>query len=218
MNLKHNLDNMTPSPTEISKEPIRKGDIFYINADPSAPPIGAEIWSNRPGIVVSNDVMNNRSAAVEIVYLSTSRNKRVSPAHVPVISGTKEAIAMCEQIHTVDKSRVGTKIGHITDSEISDIEEALLFSLGINHGKSPAGIFNKWESYIKKMEKEGALGAMCADSTEATIDPIYSEKDMEPLKDYVKSLEDAVKSAHIENERLKRQQDRVLKILMPNKL
>lgn len=125
-----------------------RGDIFYIKDSDSQQPVGAEIWPNRAGLIISNDALNKSSGVVEIVYLSTSPRKRPSPTHVPVNSGTKKAIAMCEQIHTVDKSRLTDKIDHITDEEMVDIEEALLFSLQINTGRNPQGIFKKFERQL----------------------------------------------------------------------
>ena len=58
---------------------IKRGDIFYITDDPNRPAIGAEIWSDRPAIIVSNNVLNRTSKAIQIVYLSTSEKKKPSP-------------------------------------------------------------------------------------------------------------------------------------------
>ncbi len=129
---------------------IKRGDIFYIVGDPENPPIGSEIWSDRAGIIVSNDAICKSSNALEIVYVSTSKNKKLSPSHIEVTSGNKKAIALCEQVHTVDKSRLTDYFGHATDEEMDDVDAAILFGLGINHGRNPQGIFRKWENYIRK--------------------------------------------------------------------
>lgn len=128
---------------------IHRGDIFYIVGDPSQPPVGAEIWPDRMGLIISNEALNATSKAVEIVYLSTSPRKKPSPTHVCVTSDTKKATAMCEQIHTVDKSRLKDFIGSIPPEEMKDIEEALLFSLQINTGRNPQGIFKKFERQLQ---------------------------------------------------------------------
>lgn len=132
------------------QQKIRRGDIFYIIGDPDNPPVGSEIWSDRAGLIVSNDGTNMASGAVEVVYLSTSENKRLSPSHIYVTSGNKRTMALCEQIHTVDKSRLTDYIGHATDEEMENIADALLFSLQINTGRNPQGLFRKWENYIRK--------------------------------------------------------------------
>ena len=129
---------------------INRGDIFYITEDPKRSPTGAEIWSDRPGLVISNDALNKTSNCVEIVYLTTSPNKKPAPTHVSVQSGNKTATAMCEQIHTVDKARLTDFIGAITEDEMADIEGALLFSLQINRGRNPQGIFKKFQRMLDK--------------------------------------------------------------------
>lgn len=137
--------SMTTTPNKT----IKRGDIFYIIGDPENPPVGAEIWSDRAGIIVSNDTICKTSHAVEIVYISTSTTKRLSPTHIPVTSGNKQAIAICEQVHTVDVSRLTDYFGHITDEEMIDVENGILFGHGINRGRNPQGIFRKWENYIR---------------------------------------------------------------------
>lgn len=129
---------------------IKRGDIFYIVDDPNHTAIGAEIWADRPGLIVSNNVLNKTSNAIQIVYLSTSDRKKPSPTHVPVTSGTKTATALCEQIHTVDVSRLTDYIGTISDDEMNDVDGALLFALQINRGKNPQGIFKKYEKQLLK--------------------------------------------------------------------
>lgn len=132
------------------KNNISRGDIFYVTDNPERPETGAEIWANRPALIVSNDVFNNTSNVVQIVYLSTSAKKKPNPTHIFVKSGAKTAIALCEQIHTVDMSRLTDYIGHATIEEMNDIDGALLFTLQINHGKNPQGIFKKYQKQLDK--------------------------------------------------------------------
>jgi mRNA-degrading endonuclease toxin of MazEF toxin-antitoxin module len=129
---------------------INRGDIFYITEDPSKSATGAEIWADRPGLVISNDALNKTSNCVEVVYLTTSPNKRPAPTHIAVKSGNKMAMAMCEQIHTVDKARLTDFIGSITEDEMMDIEGGILFSLQINRGRNPQGIFKKYQKMLEK--------------------------------------------------------------------
>jgi hypothetical protein len=68
-----------------------------------------------------------------------------------VTSGQKTSIALCEQIHTVDHSRFGAKVGEAKKNEMKEIEEALCLSLGLTPaGKNYNGMFRKWEHYIKE--------------------------------------------------------------------
>ena len=129
---------------------IKRGDIFYVTEDPEHPPIGAEIWPDRAGLIVSADVFNRTSHAVMIVYLSTSEKKKPCPTHIPVTSGNRTAIAQCEQIHTVDISRLTDYFGSVTAEEMDEVEAGMLFGLQINRGKNPQGIFRKYQRQLDK--------------------------------------------------------------------
>lgn len=127
-----------------------RGSIYYVTGDPGRPEVGSETWADRPGLVVSNDVLNKTSGAVSVVWLSTSPKRRPSPTHASVTSGGRTAVAMCEQIQTVDKSRLSDYIGTATKEEMDDVDGAILFALQINKGKRPDGIFRKYQRMLEQ--------------------------------------------------------------------
>lgn len=131
---------------------INRGEIYYITEDKNDPPIGSEIWSNRVGIIISNNGTNKNTNKSEIIYLSTSRRKRHSRTHVSVTSGTKQAIALCEHIYTIDKSQIKQKIGTITETEIQAINKAIMYSICTHGTRSsmPQQLFREWENVIHK--------------------------------------------------------------------
>lgn len=133
----------------MQREYPMRGDIYYVTGDPARKEIGAETWSDRPGVIVSNDVLNRTSGVVSIAYLSTSKKRRPSPTHANVTSGGKTAVAMCEQIQTVDKSRLAEYIGSASKEEMDDVDGAILFALQINRGKRPDGIFRKYQRQLE---------------------------------------------------------------------
>jgi mRNA interferase MazF len=137
-----------------------RGQIYYVASDPSSVPIGAEIWSDRPGLIVSNDTTNKTSGAVEIVYLTTSLHRRPSPLLVKVTSGNRSAMANCSQVHSVDKSRLRQTIGTVTDKELADVDKALCFSLGIDQ-QNYRSAFKKWENYIREYHIEAIEEVEC---------------------------------------------------------
>lgn len=107
---------------------IYKGDIFYVQK--SGRIIGSEQNSNRPAVVVSNDIGNEHSGIVEVVYL-TSQPKKDLPTHAKVLCSVPST-ALCEQIHTVSKERLGAFIRTCTPTEMNDIDAKLMISLGLN--------------------------------------------------------------------------------------
>ena len=93
---------------------INRGDIFYVNPSET---VGSEQRSGRPAIIVSNPLCNEHSPVVEVVYL-TCQYKKPMPTHVRIESAGKRSTALCEQISSVDVSRLGDFKGHLTDREI----------------------------------------------------------------------------------------------------
>lgn len=131
---------------------ISKGDIWNVSQG-NGLPTGTEIWSNRPAVIVSNEAINKKAGFVNIVYLTTAE-KKPFPNHIPVISGGKQATALCEQIVTVDKSRLTGYISSITEEELTDIERAILFTLGISNSIKPNPIYEKWVNAIERYEMD----------------------------------------------------------------
>lgn len=111
---------------------IRRGDIFYITPSEAFAPVGNEMWSGRPGIIVSNNSCNDKSGVVEVVYLTTQFKKEI-PTHVIIGSSGTRSTALCESIYSVDKARVGDYCGTCSDTEMQRIDLALMISLGITN-------------------------------------------------------------------------------------
>lgn len=86
--------------------------------------------SARAAVVVSNQRNNQYGEVVEVVYLTTAP-KRDLPTHVTIRSSGRVSTALCEQISTVSVERLGNYCGHVSDSELAAIENAMLISLGI---------------------------------------------------------------------------------------
>lgn len=106
---------------------VLRGDIYFVA--PGGNFCGSEQKPNRPGIVVSNDLANKHSPNVEMVFL-TSQEKKPLPTHVDIIAKVPST-ALCENIQTVSKDRLGDFLKSCTTSEMKKIDEALLISLGM---------------------------------------------------------------------------------------
>ena len=110
---------------------VKRGDVYYADLDPV---IGSEQNGHRPIIVIQNDIGNLYSPTT-IAAMVTSSQKKKLPTHVHVKdegSGlSDDSIVMLEQIRTIDKKRLGSMIGHVSDKTMALIEDAALCSLGI---------------------------------------------------------------------------------------
>ena len=88
----------------------------------------------RPAIVISNDAANENSPAVTVIPLTSNRKKGQLPTHVFISNHglSRSSIALCEQIHTLDKSRMIKKLGQITNPfTIKAVEYGLAVQLGL---------------------------------------------------------------------------------------
>ena len=106
---------------------LKRGDIVYVEKYYTT---GSEQHSGRPAIIVSNNKNNLHSGTIEIVYLTTAP-KHDLPTHVTIRSAPKESIALCEQLTTVNVSRISGQICAATDREMAQIDTALLISLDL---------------------------------------------------------------------------------------
>ncbi len=138
-------------PVPVPEQRHRRGDVWMVVSDPSSPAVGNEIWSDRPAIIVSNNVLNARSGVAQVVYLSTATRKRTGPTHVevPAVVGGGTAMALCEQVHTVDASRLRRRLGVLPEDSIREIDTALALSLSIGRNPNTHSAFRKWEEHIK---------------------------------------------------------------------
>lgn len=106
---------------------VLRGDIFYIRKVGMTE--GNEQDAGRPAIIVSNDIGNQHANIVEVVYLTTQEKKSL-PTHVDIICKVP-SVALCEQVCTVSKDRLGDLISNCTVGEMKEIDKALMISLGI---------------------------------------------------------------------------------------
>lgn len=112
----------------IKKMHIKRGNIYYISGGYMT--TGSEQRPGRPAVVVSNDMNNKLSSTIQVVYLTTQPKTNL-PTHVTITGLKRESIALCEQITAVATERIGDFCGKVTEQEMSQIEDAMLVSLGI---------------------------------------------------------------------------------------
>ena len=118
-----------------------RGEIFYIRNESKYS--GNEQGGYRPAVIVSNDIGNNVAPILEVVYLTTQEKKPL-PTHVKICSAKYPSIALCEQIDTVNKDKVGDYIGQCSIAEMKWIDTALSVSIGIGTNIKGNELVKKW--------------------------------------------------------------------------
>jgi mRNA interferase MazF len=104
-----------------------RGNVWWVDFDPS---LGGEIRKTRPAIIVSNDASNRNLNRVQVVPI-TSQVSRVYPCEAVIEVGGELRKAMADQIATVSKQRLKSKIGTLTGDDIGAVERAMRVQLGL---------------------------------------------------------------------------------------
>lgn len=126
----------------------RKGQVWHIEQGETQT-TGCEMWSNRFAIIVSNDVLNEHAGFVNVVYL-TSKQKCSAPTHVKTKVDGRKAFAVCEQVFSVDKSRLAFQVDTLSDDDLKKIDQAILFTFSITNMLKPTTLYTKWANMIQR--------------------------------------------------------------------
>jgi mRNA interferase MazF len=115
----------TPSP--------RRGEIWDVNWSPGR---GAEQQGVRPALIIQNDRGNSSSTYPLTIVASMSRTERELPLHVRIAPTSENGLTdftdvKCEQIMTIEKSRLIRRRGSITREELTRVDMALKISLDL---------------------------------------------------------------------------------------
>ena len=113
---------------------ILRGDMFYANLGRG---IGSEQKGYSPVLIIQNNVGNKYSPTV-IVASITSRVgiKAKLPTHyfINTEDGLQApSIILLEQIKTIEKKRLDSYIGHLSQKNLDGVNEALSISVGLHN-------------------------------------------------------------------------------------
>jgi len=111
-----------------------KWKIYRANLDPV---IGSEQGKSRPVIVISEDGVNSLLPVVDVLPITSRKpGRKVYPNEALLGAGKfglpNDSLILCYQIRALDKRRLSTEYGEVTDTaKRGEILDALCFQLGI---------------------------------------------------------------------------------------
>ncbi len=112
---------------------IHRGDVFWIAPDDSRGP--APTYSH-PHVVVQEDVFNHSRITTVVVCALTSNLGRASePGNVLLDEGEgnlpTRSVVVVSQIASVEKARLGERIGSLSDARVEQILAGLRFPAAV---------------------------------------------------------------------------------------
>ena len=111
---------------------VKRGDMYYADLSPV---VGSEQGGVRPVLIVQNDIGNKYSPTVIAAAITSQINKAKMPTHIEINAESyglaKDSVILMEQIRTIDKKRLKERIGHIDEPLMSQVDEALAISFGL---------------------------------------------------------------------------------------
>ena len=108
---------------------INRGDIFWVEPDGSK---GSVPGVPHPHLIVQDDVFNrSRIATVIVCALTSNLNRASEPGNVLLELGEgnlrKQSVVISSQISSIEKSRLGAKIGSLSGNRVDQVIAALGF-------------------------------------------------------------------------------------------
>lgn len=118
---------MVKSPIKISR-----GDVILVNLEPT---VGNEQRGTRPCVVMQNDYGNASSPVTVVVPLTTANKDKQYPFMARISKGDgdvrADSYALANQIRVIDKSKILKIWGHLSNSAISEIDNAIRTELDL---------------------------------------------------------------------------------------
>ena len=110
----------------------QRGEIYLVSFDPT---VDHELQKTRPAVIIQNDVSNQYSPMTILAALSSQFADPPFPRETiiePHESGLpKRSAVILNQIRSVDRLRLGKRIGQLSPGSMQRVDQALKISLGL---------------------------------------------------------------------------------------
>ena len=119
----------TRKPAGERPDRIDRGDVFWIAPDDARGP--APSYSH-PHVVVQDDVFNHsRITTVVVCALTSNLHRANEPGNVLLDAGEgnleKQSVVVVSQISSIDKDRLGERIGSLSEARVEQVLAGLRF-------------------------------------------------------------------------------------------
>ena len=103
---------------------VLRGDVLWADLDPTR---GREQAGQRPVLVISHDIFNERSGTVIAMAITSQPQKAGFPLTVELTKGElpKPSWVKVSQVRTLSRERLGKRIGRVSPEDLLRIVEGL---------------------------------------------------------------------------------------------
>ena len=145
---------MSNASETMSKQSVHRGEIYYIIPDGDC--LDGIMNGGRPAIIVSNDMNNSCNGVVDVVFLSRHPHNDL-PTNVKIFSTGSKCWAICGQIQTVAKRRIGKFVNQLDDKEMENVNRAMALGLDTKLNLSTRdvqGHLDRWREEMRNHSDE----------------------------------------------------------------
>ena len=107
---------------------MERGDIYFADLGNC---IGSEQSGTRPVLIIQNNIGNKYSPTVIVACITSKVYRNEIPTHVKISCLNEQSLVLCEQIKTIDKTRLQQKIAVLNHAEAQKVNAALRLSLSV---------------------------------------------------------------------------------------
>ena len=127
------MARITHRPQDQAIATIRRGGIYLVAFDPT---VGHEIKKTRPAVVIQNDVSNEYSPLTIVAAISSHFADPPHSREVTIRSGGNTGLGqpsavILNQIRSIERQRLGRRMGTLDGATMSMVDDALKISLGL---------------------------------------------------------------------------------------
>jgi mRNA interferase MazF len=110
----------------------KRGEVWLVSFDPT---IGAEIKKTRPALILQNDIANRASPIIIVASITSQFEEPIYPAEALVKAHeaglTVDSVALLNQIRSISRRRLVRCLGVVRPTTMTNVEWALMISLGL---------------------------------------------------------------------------------------
>jgi len=111
---------------------VHRGELWLADLNPVR---GFEQAGIRPVLILQNDTIGKFTTTVIALPLTTNLRRATLPSCVAINKGegglSEDSVILCHQLRVLDKVRLQRKLGNVSKSKLIEIEDCVLYTLGI---------------------------------------------------------------------------------------